>query len=114
LLKQAPILILDEPTSSLDTATEHLIVEALDRLMRGRTTFVIAHRLSTIRKANKIVVVEAGRIREAGDHEELQQRGGLYAQWHASQSCQATLELCGAEPAQIGGGRRTERTLMHP
>ena len=105
LLKQAPILILDEPTSALDPATEHLIVEALGRLMRGRTTFVIAHRLSTIRRASKILVVESGRIREAGDHGQLQERGGLYAQWHATQSRQDTLNLFGAAPAQNGSDR---------
>jgi ATP-binding cassette, subfamily B, bacterial len=115
LLKQAPILILDEPTSALDPATEHLIVEALGRLMRGRTTFVIAHRLSTIRRASKILVVEAGRIREAGDHEQLQQRGGLYARWHATQSRQDTLNLFAAEPAQSGDGGdgRAGRASVH-
>ena len=71
VLKDAPILILDEATSSVDTQTELLIQEALERLMKGRTTLIIAHRLSTIREADKIVVLEDNRIRETGTHEEL-------------------------------------------
>ena len=79
VLKDAPILILDEATSSVDTQTELLIQEALERLMRGRTTIIIAHRLSTIRKADNIVVLEGNRIREMGTHDELLSRkGGLY------------------------------------
>src|SRR5262249_43072408 len=62
LLKDAPILILDEPTSALDARTEMLLLEALERLMQGRTTFIIAHRLSTIRNADRIVVLEAGQV----------------------------------------------------
>jgi len=79
VLKDAPILILDEATSSVDTQTEVLIQEALERLMHGRTTVIIAHRLSTIREANKIVVLEENRIREMGNHEELiKLENGLY------------------------------------
>jgi ATP-binding cassette subfamily B protein/subfamily B ATP-binding cassette protein MsbA len=79
LVKDAPILILDEPTAALDARTEALLLGALERLMAGRTTFVIAHRLSTIRNADRIVVLDRGEIVEEGRHEDLLERGGLYA-----------------------------------
>jgi ABC-type multidrug transport system fused ATPase/permease subunit len=79
LLKNSPILILDEATASVDTATERLIQEALERLMAGRTSFVIAHRLSTIRNADQILVLRHGEIVERGTHEELLELNGLYA-----------------------------------
>ncbi|HYO50647.1 MAG TPA: ATP-binding cassette domain-containing protein, partial [Chloroflexia bacterium] len=79
LLKDAPILVLDEPTSALDADTEALLLDALKRLMKGRTTFIIAHRLSTIRDADKIVVLREGRLVEEGTHEELLTRQDFYA-----------------------------------
>jgi ATP-binding cassette, subfamily B, bacterial MsbA len=79
LLKNAPILILDEATSALDTESERLIQDALEHLMRDRTTLVIAHRLSTIEHADQIAVMEAGRVLELGRHAELLARGGVYA-----------------------------------
>jgi ATP-binding cassette subfamily B protein len=79
LLKNSPILILDEATASVDTATERLIQEALARLLRGRTSFVIAHRLSTIREADQILVLKQGEIVERGTHDQLVAEGGLYA-----------------------------------
>ena len=82
LLKNAPILIMDEPTSSLDADTEHLVLEALERLKADRTTLIIAHRLSTVRRADRVIVLEAGRVVETGTHDELLSRGQLYAKFH--------------------------------
>jgi ATP-binding cassette, subfamily B, bacterial len=79
LLKDTPILILDEATASVDTATEKLIQQALERLMRNRTSFVIAHRLSTIRRADQILVIKRGEIIERGSHQQLLASDGLYA-----------------------------------
>ncbi len=85
LLKNAPILVLDEATSSLDTESERLVQQAIDKLMLGRTVLVIAHRLSTIRNADKIVVLDEGEIVQIGSHAELLEQGGIYAELYALQ-----------------------------
>ena len=85
ILADPRILVLDEATSSFDSETETLIQDALDTLMRGRTSFVIAHRLSTIVKADQIVVMEKGEIKEIGNHARLLEFGGIYAKLYAEQ-----------------------------
>jgi ATP-binding cassette, subfamily B, multidrug efflux pump len=85
ILFDPSILILDEATSSVDTESEQLIQQAIDKLIAGRTSIVIAHRLSTIRKANKILVLDKGEIKETGTHDELLLLGGAYAQLHKMQ-----------------------------
>jgi ATP-binding cassette subfamily B protein len=85
LLYNPSILILDEATSSIDTESEALIQHAIDKLIAGRTSIVIAHRLSTIRKANKIIVLDKGELKEMGSHDELLALGGFYAKLHNMQ-----------------------------
>ena len=92
LLKDSPLLILDEATSSVDTRTEELIQKAMDRLMEGRTSFVIAHRLSTIRNADLILVMKDGNIIEQGNHDELMAQGGFYADLYNSQFTEDEVE----------------------
>ncbi len=99
VLKDAPILLLDEATSALDSESERAVQDALDeRLMRGRTTLVVAHRLATILSADRILVMEDGRVVEEGTHAELKARGGLYAGW----------------PRCSSGWRRPERRSRRP
>jgi subfamily B ATP-binding cassette protein MsbA len=90
LLKDAPILILDEATSHLDTESEMLVQKALQRLMEHRTVIVIAHRLSTVRRADKIVVLDRGQIAETGKHDELLERGGIYRRLYELQFLEAS------------------------
>jgi ABC-type multidrug transport system ATPase subunit len=85
-LKDAPILILDEPTSAIDSRTEAVILAALERLMEGRTTFMVAHRLSTVTAADLILVMHHGQVVESGTHEDLLRQGGLYAELHEVQT----------------------------
>jgi subfamily B ATP-binding cassette protein MsbA len=92
LLKDAPVLILDEATSALDSESEHAVQAAVESLMTGRTTLVIAHRLSTVRRADRILVVEDGRIVGSGTHGELLEKGSLYKRLHE-------LQLLGESPA---------------
>jgi subfamily B ATP-binding cassette protein MsbA len=97
LLKDAPILILDEATSELDSESEMLVQTALNNLMTGRTVFVIAHRLSTIRRADMIAVIDNGTVRELGSHDELIARGGIYARLY-------DMQFRDAEPASRATG----------
>ncbi len=102
-LKDAPILILDEPTSSIDSRTEAVILDGLERLMEGRTTFIVAHRLSTLRRADRILVLNDGHLAEQGTRDELIAADGLYASLHTLQ---------GGAPADV---RRPLRSLLtHP
>ncbi len=100
LLKNAPVLILDEATSALDTESERLVQAALETLMRGRTTIVIAHRLSTIERADRIVVLERGRVAESGRHAELLARGGIYAKlYHLQFAAEPAASVTSAQAA---------------
>jgi ATP-binding cassette, subfamily B, bacterial len=111
-LKDAPILILDEPTSSIDSKTEGVILDALDDLMEGRTSFMIAHRLSTVRHADQIVVLNQGRVVERGTHDDLVQREGIYHGLYLAQTKErqrrgrATPDST-SKPALVGNGEQS-------
>lgn len=85
-LKNAPVLLLDEPTAAVDAGTEELLQEAINRISAGKTVIVIAHRLSTIQNADRIYVVENGRIAEMGTHNELIEKNGIYAGMHGKEA----------------------------
>lgn len=113
-IKDAPILILDEPTSSIDSKTEAVILDALDRLMEGRTTFLIAHRLSTIRRADVILVLDQGRLVEQGTHEQLLRHSGLYKQLYDMQTKRTGRKLLQDLATVSGNGTEEEDKLGSP
>jgi subfamily B ATP-binding cassette protein MsbA len=104
LIRDNPILILDEPTAALDAESEALVVEAMERLMAGRTVITIAHRLSTLRNADRIIVVKNGVVAEQGTHEQLLRQDGAYAQLHHLQFTDRH-ELAGQVGPSAGIGR---------
>lgn len=85
MVRNNPILLLDEPTAALDSESEKLVIEALERLMKGRTVITIAHRLTTIRDADQIIVISGGVVAENGTHDELMAKNGIYAELHRTQ-----------------------------
>jgi ABC-type multidrug transport system fused ATPase/permease subunit len=101
IIRNSPILILDEPTAALDSESERLVMEALERLMKGRTVITIAHRLSTIRDADKIIVFKDGRVAEQGTHDELLAAGGVYAHLNRMQ----------AGAGAVAGGNAVQRRV---
>ncbi len=110
LLRDAPILLLDEATSSLDNESEFLVQQALDRLMRGRTTIVIAHRLSTVERAHRILVLDHGQIVEEGTHQELLSLGGLYHRLYTRRFLdEATVTLTPQPGVVVPAGARVMR-----
>jgi ABC-type multidrug transport system fused ATPase/permease subunit len=108
-LKNAPVLVLDEPTSSIDSKTEAVILDALDRLIVGRTTFIIAHRLSTIRYSDLILVINEGRIVERGTHAELLSAHGMYYQLHEIQTTQRRSQRISPSAANVTGEAAVNR-----
>jgi ABC-type multidrug transport system ATPase subunit len=91
-VRDSPILLLDEPTAALDSESEKLVIEALERLMKGRTVITIAHRLTTIRDADKIIVIDGGVVAESGTHDQLMTLNGIYADLHRTQFDEASMK----------------------
>jgi len=105
MIRNSPILLLDEPTAALDTESEHLVIDALERLMKGKTVITIAHRLSTIRDADRIIVIHGGVVAETGTHDELLSLGGIYAGLYHAQFKD--------EPVKAAGTEMFVQTLAH-
>ena len=113
VVRNSPILILDEPTAALDTESEKVVMEALERLMKGRTVITIAHRLSTIRDADKIVVLKGGFVAEEGTHDEFVERNEIYAELYRIQAGATPapeVPPCRAMPAD---DRNAQRQSIH-
>jgi ATP-binding cassette, subfamily B, bacterial len=107
-IRDTPILILDEPSTGLDAESTDLVLQALRKLMKGKTTIIISHELSLIRDADKIIVIKEGQIEQMGTHDELIRAGGLYANLYAMQSRQR--EMVGsAEPVEAGSSPQDEK-----
>ena len=95
LIRNSPVLILDEPTAALDTQSEERVIEALERLMKGRTVVMIAHRLATLRSADKLIVLKDGLVTEEGSHDHLLSLDGVYAELHKAQEEATNAETAG-------------------
>jgi subfamily B ATP-binding cassette protein MsbA len=93
ILRNSPILILDEPTAALDASSEKIVMEALEKLMKGRTVIIIAHRLSTIRNADKIIVMKDGLVAEEGTHQELLEKNKMYATLYHVQASESAIDI---------------------
>ena len=104
MVRNSPILLLDEPTAALDSESEKLVIDALEKLMKGRTVITIAHRLSTIRDADQIIVIAGGVVAESGTHDELMALGKIYADLHRTQFDEASAKVS-AQTAPVGPER---------
>jgi subfamily B ATP-binding cassette protein MsbA len=101
MIRNSPILLLDEPTAALDSESEKLVIDALEKLMKGKTVIAIAHRLSTIRDADQIVVIQGGGVAESGTHDELMAKNGVYAELHRTQFDASSDKVVSAAPMDV-------------
>src|ERR1700733_4561431 len=101
MIRNSPILLLDEPTAALDSESEKLVIDALEKLMKGKTVIAIAHRLSTIRDADQIVVIQGGGVAESGSHDELMAKNGIYAELHRTQFDPSSDKVVSAAPVDV-------------